>query len=404
MDVVKRKTDIYDLLQLAINTKELDLFLMRAGIYSTTDSMYDNPITGEESEIGAIYRYTAEHNCEVEMRSMITNVIIDWLKLQSGSGLYYAFRTLAAMKMCEKLGTATFEMNTNFFLNQISMAANLHKAKLLSIPGGKGKELWKALRYQNGYYYRKYGFLIIDFASEEEQKLLTDHFEKTYRFMHISLIEKAVAKLSSRDDLLQEAVHWVRNRQYIGEAVAMRVEGFKAEDIAEKTGKDAMATFSVLFKLIYEPKQTLEELRTCENRKVKQRRFSRVDKKDEILDRYMKFTGSDQKNVLHESPRKTAERYVCENYGYSEYAAKGRLDQIFRQPEVAEEWVNFILTGHPQKEDGSKVEVYGFTAEKLEREFNLSPLNAYCSLAAMAEDPDPEEVKTKLIKGESIAC
>ena len=87
------------------------------------------------------------------------------------------------------------------------------------------------------------------------------------------------------------------------------------------------------------------------------------------------------------TPLNKAVRYIEQRYGYSTKRAQKMAEQLSRHPEVFEEFLNCMRIGKFCKKDRTKVEVDGYTAEKLNAEYNLSPLGAYNYLVYLIEDP-----------------
>ena len=87
------------------------------------------------------------------------------------------------------------------------------------------------------------------------------------------------------------------------------------------------------------------------------------------------------------TPLDKAVRYIEQRYGYSTKRAQKMAEQLSRHQEVFEEFLNCMRIGKFRKKDWTKVEVKGYTAEKLNAEYNLSPLGAYNYLVYLIEDP-----------------
>lgn len=80
-------------------------------------------------------------------------------------------------------------------------------------------------------------------------------------------------------------------------------------------------------------------------------------------------------------------RYIMQKYGYSEKHAKTMVNQMAPHHDIFEEFFHYALTGEFQKEDGTQTVVCGYTAEKLNSDYNLSPLGAYNYLVYLKEEP-----------------
>lgn len=92
--------------------------------------------------------------------------------------------------------------------------------------------------------------------------------------------------------------------------------------------------------------------------------------------------------ALNEStPLDMAVRYIEQKYGYAAKRAQKMAEQLNRHPDVFEEFLNYMRIGKFRKKDRTKVEVEGYTAEKLNAEYDLSPLGAYNYLVYLIEDP-----------------
>ena len=92
--------------------------------------------------------------------------------------------------------------------------------------------------------------------------------------------------------------------------------------------------------------------------------------------------------ALNEStPLDMAVRYIEQKYGYAAKRAQKMAEQLNRYPNVFEEFLNYTRIGKFCKKDRTKVEVEGYTAEKLNAEYDLSPLGAYNYLVYLIEDP-----------------
>ena len=87
------------------------------------------------------------------------------------------------------------------------------------------------------------------------------------------------------------------------------------------------------------------------------------------------------------TPLDKAVRYIEQRYGYSTKCAQKMAEQLNRHPEVFEEFLNCMRIGKFCKKDKTKIEIEGYTAEKLNAEYNLSPLGAYNYLIYLIEDP-----------------
>ena len=81
-------------------------------------------------------------------------------------------------------------------------------------------------------------------------------------------------------------------------------------------------------------------------------------------------------------------RYIQQKYGYSEKRSRVMVDQMLPYSDIFEEFFNYSRVGKFHKKDESQVEICGYTAEVLNRDFNLSPLGAYNFLVYLKEEPE----------------
>jgi hypothetical protein len=96
--------------------------------------------------------------------------------------------------------------------------------------------------------------------------------------------------------------------------------------------------------------------------------------------RYLATKGSSKEEMLT--------RYIQQKYGYTEKRADSMICQMKKYEDVFEEFYNYARTGKFCKRDKSQVEVHGYTAEVLNRDYNLSPLGAYNYLVYLIEEPE----------------
>lgn len=87
------------------------------------------------------------------------------------------------------------------------------------------------------------------------------------------------------------------------------------------------------------------------------------------------------------TPLDLAVRYIEREYGYSGKRAEEMVKRIIRYQDIFEEFFNYIRIGKFRKRDRTVVDVEGYTAERLNSEYNLSPLGAYNYLVYLREDP-----------------
>ena len=81
-------------------------------------------------------------------------------------------------------------------------------------------------------------------------------------------------------------------------------------------------------------------------------------------------------------------RYIQQKYGYSEKRARAMVDQMLPYNDIFEEFFNYAQVGKFCKKDNSQTEICGYTAEVLNRDFNLSQLGAYNFLVYLKEEPE----------------
>lgn len=80
-------------------------------------------------------------------------------------------------------------------------------------------------------------------------------------------------------------------------------------------------------------------------------------------------------------------RYIQKDFGYSEKLAKSWIEKMKAYKDIIDEFYNYSICGRFYKKDGTKTEVCGYTAENLNKKYNLSPLGAYNYLVYLKEDP-----------------
>ena len=81
-------------------------------------------------------------------------------------------------------------------------------------------------------------------------------------------------------------------------------------------------------------------------------------------------------------------RYIQQKYGYSEKRSRDMVDKILPYNDIFEEFFNYTCVGKFCKLDKSQTEICEYTAEVLNRDFNLSPLGAYNFLVYLKEEPE----------------
>ena len=81
-------------------------------------------------------------------------------------------------------------------------------------------------------------------------------------------------------------------------------------------------------------------------------------------------------------------RYIQQKYGYSEEISRAMVDRMLPYNDIFEEFFNYACIGKFCKKDKRQTEICGYTAEVLNRDFNLSPLGAYNFLVYLKEEPE----------------
>ena len=80
--------------------------------------------------------------------------------------------------------------------------------------------------------------------------------------------------------------------------------------------------------------------------------------------------------------------YIQQKYGYSEKRSRVMVGKMLPYNDIFEEFFNYAHVGEFGKKDKGQVEICGYTAEVLNRDFNLSPLGAYNFLVYLKEEPE----------------
>ena len=81
-------------------------------------------------------------------------------------------------------------------------------------------------------------------------------------------------------------------------------------------------------------------------------------------------------------------RYIQQKYGCSEKRSRAMVSRMLPYNDIFEDFFNYACVGKFRKKDESQVEICGYTAEVLNRDFNLSPLGAYNFLVYLKEEPE----------------
>ena len=102
--------------------------------------------------------------------------------------------------------------------------------------------------------------------------------------------------------------------------------------------------------------------------------------KETLNRRYLATKGNSKEEMLC--------RYIQQKYGYSEKRSRVMVDQMLPYSDIFEEFFNYSRVEKFRKKDESQVEICGYTAEVLNRDFNLSPLGAYNFLVYLKEEPE----------------
>jgi len=102
--------------------------------------------------------------------------------------------------------------------------------------------------------------------------------------------------------------------------------------------------------------------------------------KDVLNKKYLATKGNSKAEMLC--------RFIEQKFGYSEKRAKDMVNQMIIHEDIFEEFFNYARVGKFCKKNKSQTEVCGYTAETLNREYNLSPLGAYNYLIYLREEPE----------------
>ena len=102
--------------------------------------------------------------------------------------------------------------------------------------------------------------------------------------------------------------------------------------------------------------------------------------KETLNRRYLAAKGNSKEEILC--------RYIQQKYGYSEKRSRVMVGQMLPYNDIFEEFLNYACVGKFRKEDKSQIEICGYTAEVLNRDFNLSPLGSYNFLVYLKEEPE----------------
>lgn len=81
-------------------------------------------------------------------------------------------------------------------------------------------------------------------------------------------------------------------------------------------------------------------------------------------------------------------RFIQQKFGYSEKRANIMISKIAIYNDIFEEFFNYARVGKFCKKDNTQTEVHGYTAEELNRDYNLSPLGAYNYLIYLRDNPE----------------
>ncbi len=161
----------FELLELAIENDELDLFFQGKGIYSLGDNKFypvNRSIMADEA-MDVIYRYKAESGKD-SVIDEVEKCLCEWVTYKSGKGIYKAYQVLATILRSEKEGKATFLCNTPLLSETISKAFFQNTELLKTIKENESANfengVYELILNENVYYYKKYGFLVIRYASD----------------------------------------------------------------------------------------------------------------------------------------------------------------------------------------------------------------------------------------------
>ena len=102
--------------------------------------------------------------------------------------------------------------------------------------------------------------------------------------------------------------------------------------------------------------------------------------KETLNRRYLAAKGNSKEEMLC--------RYIQQKYGCSEKRSRVMFGKMLPYNDIFEEFFIYACVGEFCKKDKGQIEICGYTAEVLNRDFNLSPLGAYNFLVYLKEEPE----------------
>lgn len=255
----------FELLEIAIENDDMDLFFQGSGIYSFGDNAFypvKRSVMADEA-LAVIYSYYKE-TLDESIVSEVEKCILELLSYKSGKGIYKAFEILACIMRSEQEEKSTFVCNTSDLRRNVENAvANNHETlqgirenESVSIEGG----MLELIHTENIYYYKKYGFLIIRSASETEVENIKKYISEEFGLKGERL-EKAIDKITCYRDICEECLYWINNRCFVPDERCLRIEGFSAKELCEKTYLKPIGAYNYLVSLRHNPQIAIENLK-----------------------------------------------------------------------------------------------------------------------------------------------
>ncbi len=255
----------YELLELAIENDDMDLFFQGSGIYSLGDNKFypvKRSVMADEA-LDIIYRYYEETSNESIIKE-IDNCICEWLTYKSGKGIYKAFEILACMMKNEKEGKATFRCNAKYLCQSVSNAFKNNAELLRTIQENESESInegmYELIYNENIYYYKKYGFLIIRNASEADIEIIRKYISEEFG-LRDERLEKAVDKLTCYRDICEECLYWINNKSFMKEDCCLKIEGLSARELCDSTYLKPIGAYNYLVSLRNNPTVALADLK-----------------------------------------------------------------------------------------------------------------------------------------------
>lgn len=136
----------------------------------------------------------------------------------------------------------------------------------------------------------------------------------------------------------------------------------------DKTWRNVVFVWSVFFDgRIWKYVETDSERGYVVDNKAFDEESDAVEYAKETLNRrYLATKGNSKEKMLC--------RYIQQKYGCSEKRSRVMVDQVLPYNDIFEEFFYYARVGKFRKKDKSQIEICGYTAEVLNRDFNLSPL------------------------------